>query len=79
MNSEVKDKEFRVRFGYFLKYHLEQSGLTQKEVASRIDIDPANLSRIMAGKYSPSFELVAAIARVLNITSLPIYKEQLPF
>lgn len=48
---------------------LENSNMTQRELAERINLDETILSRIISGERSPKVDVVANIATVLRVTS----------
>lgn len=50
---------------------LKDSGVTQKELAERTHIDPANMSRIISGKMAPYKGWMVRIAEVLGWTEDP--------
>lgn len=61
---------------------LKKQNLLQKEFAERISIDPASLSRIIAGEKMPNADITARIATALHVTSdylLDIEKEDEKF
>ena len=48
---------------------MQKYDFSQKELAGTIGIDPASLSRIIAGEKKPSAEVVANLATALHVTS----------
>lgn len=51
-----------------LKVFREKKGITQKEVAEKIDVRIATISDIENGKYLPTLENAIKIALALNVT-----------
>ena len=56
-------------FGNKIEKLMQKNGLLQKDLAGTVGIDPASLSRIIAGEKKPSAELVANLATTLHVTS----------
>ncbi len=46
----------------------EQRGLTLKEVADRVAVDPGNLSRVERGEQTPSKETIDALCKYFGNT-----------
>jgi transcriptional regulator with XRE-family HTH domain len=55
-------------FGKALQRVRVERGLTQKEVAEKAGIHPNTIARLERGKMEPSWQLVLAIARALQVT-----------
>lgn len=57
-----------------LRQARESRGLTLKEVANGVAMDPGNLSRVERGEQVPSKEIVEALAKFFdnNVTELEI-------
>jgi transcriptional regulator with XRE-family HTH domain len=55
-------------FGDRVRRLREGKGLKQSDLAASADLDPAALSRILAGERSPRMEHLIAIARGLSVT-----------
>lgn len=49
----------------------KRAGLTQDELASRIDKTPESISNIKRGAQTPALETLSALARELAVRSLP--------
>jgi transcriptional regulator with XRE-family HTH domain len=54
-------------FASRLKKLREARGLTQRELAARIDIEVVQVSRYERGQYLPNAETLVALARVLQV------------
>ncbi len=70
------------KFGKKVARLLKAQDLLQKDFAKTISMDPASLSRILAGDKMPSADMVARIATALHVTSdylLNIEKEDEDF
>jgi transcriptional regulator with XRE-family HTH domain len=55
-------------FGEALQRVRIELGLTQKEVAEKAGIHPNTVARLERGKMEPSWQLVLAIAKALQVT-----------
>ncbi|MBI1686787.1 helix-turn-helix domain-containing protein [Caulobacter hibisci] len=53
--------------GALVRYHRERAGLTQPQLAERIDRQFGAISRIERGESAPTFKTLSAIAAVLGI------------
>ena len=51
-----------------LKDYLEVAGITQAELASRVEITPEELNRFIHGKREPRVENLRKISRVTGIS-----------
>lgn len=56
-------------FGRRLSTLLQKQGMTQKELADRVNTTEATLSRYISGDREPKAEMVANIATALHTTS----------
>jgi transcriptional regulator with XRE-family HTH domain len=56
-------------FGDKLKEILEEKNISQKELASTLNIAPTTLSGYITNKRQPDFELVKKIAFTLNVST----------
>lgn len=69
-------------FGERLLSQLQKRGMTQKELAERINITEATLSRYVSGDREPKADVLANIATALHTTSdylLGIEKDDFDF
>ncbi|MBE6775607.1 MAG: helix-turn-helix transcriptional regulator [Ruminococcaceae bacterium] len=69
-------------FGERLWSLLQKQGITQKQLADRINTTEATLSRYVSGDREPKAEMLANIATALNTTSdylLGIEKDEFDF
>lgn len=69
-------------FGERLLSQLQKRGMTQKELAERINITEATLSRYVSGDREPKADVLTNIATALHTTSdylLGIEKEDFDF
>ena len=73
-----RDKE-RIRLGSRIKELRKERGMDAKELAQKIGIDAANLSRIEQGRFSVGIDILNKIAGVMNMSLdfVPNYKEKL--
>lgn len=54
-------------FGRLFKRLRQASGLSQKDLAARVSIDPSYLSHLEAGRREPSIQLVRSLADELKV------------
>lgn len=59
--------EIKKRFGLAVQAQRKASGLSQEELAMRIDADQAYISRIEAGQSNVTLETADAIASALGV------------
>ena len=67
--DEGMEKFNNAAFGNKIEKLMQKNGLLQKDLAGTVGVDPASLSRIIAGEKKPSAELVANLATALHVTS----------
>ncbi len=66
--SILSASEFaRKRLIEFVKQYAEQIGVTQQAIADITGMRQSNVSRILAGRYSPTLDNFLKIAAVLNL------------
>ncbi|MBR6099472.1 helix-turn-helix transcriptional regulator [bacterium] len=64
-------------FAENLRVERARKNISQEKLAEMADITPEYLSRIEAGKFSPSLVVIANLAIALNVsvdTLIPIFK-----
>ena len=66
--SDEWKKEQRERLGLRIRSLREAAGMNQLQLAELAGIQSSHLSRIEAGKYAVTFEIVQAIAEALGMT-----------
>ncbi len=54
------------KFICHLKKYRQLAGLTQEELAEKVQVRRETISRLEAGKYNPSLKLAIDIARAVN-------------
>ena len=66
MNNYIEYND-RVAFhpGYYIKEIVEQSGLTQKDFAKRLDTTPKNLSLLIRGEQNLSIDIAMKLSRMI--------------
>ena len=52
--------------GYYIKEIIEESGLSQKDFAKRLDTTPKNLSILVRGEQSLSIDIAMKLSRMLG-------------
>ena len=63
--------------GTLIRKLREQTGITQRELASRMDVSPSWISTIESGKSQPSFASLQKIADALQIPLTHVLGEHL--
>ena len=63
------DSEFAAVFGARLKERREQQGLTQRELARRLEISKSMITKYEGGVHSPPASLLVPLATVLGVTA----------
>ncbi len=66
--------DFKKKFGRRLAELRKKQGLSQEEVAEKIDIAPRNLSKIETGVTFPSIENLEKIISVLNCKTSDLFE-----
>lgn len=56
-------------FGEILKQLLEESGISQKQLASHLNIAPTTLGNYIRGMREPDFEILKLFASYFNVTT----------
>jgi transcriptional regulator with XRE-family HTH domain len=67
-----------VILGDRIKKMRESKGLSQKEVASGVDIDRGQYSRIETNKVEPTLSTLEKIAKALNVNVEDFFKRDIP-
>jgi transcriptional regulator with XRE-family HTH domain len=62
-------------FGPWLKDQLDQMGITQIELAHRINLDASQVSRVIKGNRGTTIEVLEAIADAINIDVDVVFHE----
>ena len=65
---DVTGEELRTVIGANVRDQRRIVGLTQRQLATTVGVTDAQISRIEAGKSSPSVELLALLADTLDTT-----------
>lgn len=60
--------EFRMKFGFRLKALRNKRGLTQEQLAERLDVSKDTVRNYERGRYGPEFVRLPAIAAALAVT-----------
>jgi len=58
-----KEKPDLLKIGYFMKLN----GVSRDEMATRLNLTPASITNITAGKTYPSVDLLLVIAEMFNV------------
>ena len=60
-------------FGEQLKKTISRMGVTQRELADRMDVDESTISKLVNGKVKPNWETIEKISVALNISPVAIF------
>ena len=66
--------KLRELFGKRLEELLKNSNMKQCELASKLDIDPQSISRMIAGKHFPKEENLEKMIQILNVPPETMFK-----
>jgi transcriptional regulator with XRE-family HTH domain len=64
----VGEKERRDRFGYALQQALTARGMSERQLAQRLEIDPRQVARWRTGKGLPDLYQTQALVAVLRVS-----------
>ena len=64
---DMASKQPAMRIGARIRALRFQAGLTQAEVAEAVGIAPESMSRIERGRFNPSTDLVARLAKAIGV------------
>jgi transcriptional regulator with XRE-family HTH domain len=73
--------ELKQAFGARVRHHRRAKGMTQEELAERLDLSMETIGKIERGVAAPSFETAERIAEALNLPPLALFgigKETMP-
>lgn len=65
--------DLRTAFGAQVRHHRKASGLTQEELAGRVDLSIETIGKIERGVAAPSFDTVERIAAALSLPPLALF------
>jgi transcriptional regulator with XRE-family HTH domain len=68
--KNLRDDEFLKEFGVYLREFREELGLTQKQVADKMNVEVMQISRIERGIVNTSISMIKKIAECYDV---PIY------
>jgi transcriptional regulator with XRE-family HTH domain len=71
----VEPKE---QLGMTLRQYREAAGLTQMELANRIGMDMAEISRLELGKRDPRLSTIVRVATALGVTTSELVHDVQP-
>jgi len=67
-------KDDSKKLGENLKKIRTEKGITQIEVARRLDVDRSFVSNIENGKNNPTLSTITSLAKVLNVSTSELLK-----
>ena len=73
--SNLGNKEV---FANNLRYYIERSGLTQKEIAERIGVASSTFNEWAKGKKYPRIDKIEMLARIFGILKSDLIEERKP-
>lgn len=62
------------KFGTLVRTSRKSKGLKAWQVAEKVEIDAKHLGRIERGEKQPSFDLIIALARVLDVSPSKLFE-----
>jgi transcriptional regulator with XRE-family HTH domain len=62
----IKNEQERQRIGQHIAQLRKEQGMTQQDLADRVEMQRAHIARIEAGRYSVGLDTLAAIAQALG-------------
>jgi len=74
--NEEKYVEARKMLMEYLRATAHEKGITQEEIASKTGFSRANVSRMLAGKYSPSLDNFMKLSEAVNVYFFIIDKDE---
>ena len=69
-------KSTKILLGARIKELRKRAGMSQEQLAEKIDVDPKHLSRIEVGRGYPSLDALENIAHVLNVEMKCLFEFQ---
>lgn len=63
------DKGRGMKFQERICEEIKHCGLTQKQLAEKLGVDPANITNWKTGKNIPSVETLYALCKLLNVSA----------
>jgi transcriptional regulator with XRE-family HTH domain len=62
----IKNEQERQRIGQHIAQLRREKGMTQQDLADRVEMQRSHIARIEAGRYSVGLDTLAAIAQALG-------------
>jgi transcriptional regulator with XRE-family HTH domain len=62
----IKNEQERQRIGQHIAQLRKEQGMTQQDLADRVEMQRSHIARIEAGRYSVGLDTLAAIAQALG-------------
>jgi len=62
----IKNEQERQRIGQHIAQLRKEQGMTQQDLANRVEMQRSHIARIEAGRYSVGLDTLAAIAQALG-------------
>lgn len=74
----MEKEDFNIKFGVFIRTKRETIGLTQQDLAAKMNIDYQSISRLERGKVTPTLYWCYRLAEALEIELPTLLKEFSP-
>ena len=62
----IKNEQERQRIGQHIAQLRKEKGMTQQDLANRVEMQRSHIARIEAGRYSVGLDTLTAIAQALG-------------
>ena len=62
----IKNEQERQRIGQHIAQLRKEQGMTQQDLANRVEMQRSHIARIEAGRYSVGLDTLTAIAQALG-------------
>ena len=62
----IKNEQERQRIGQHIAQLRKEQGMTQQDLANRVEMQRSHMARIEAGRYSVGLDTLTAIAQALG-------------
>ena len=76
LNQHTSTKIMKEKQNYVLLSLLKEKGMKQTNLADALGHDKAYVNRIIRGHQEPTIEIMIRIAKILNVDSRTIWREE---
>lgn len=67
--------QYTRKFGQRLRALRQQRGLSQEQLAERLDVSPESISNLERGVHAPTFNRLEALARGLEVPVAELFRD----